>query len=186
MRVRLGGVSVSVFVLLAVLVAAAEGPFVLFPKAGELVSPDHRFVVRNVDAQHSASEFAGTFHSLWLTDTASGRSRKICDYVGLAAAAWSGDYVLVTQYVSKKSSRALVFPVKDHEDPIVLDVSAIERGAPELREYLEKNDHAFIEISRFEKGILYVRVWGYGQRDASGFRWNCRLETGSGLISCAR
>ncbi len=104
----------------------------------------------------------------------------------MAAAAWSGnDYVLVTQYVSKKSSRALVFPVKFEEDPIVLDVSTLARVAPaELREALEKNDHAFVEASRFENKVLYVRVWGYGQHDANGFRWRCEYGLREGGISC--
>jgi hypothetical protein len=44
--------------------AALGGPFVLFPKARQLSSPDGRFVVRNVERSTSAAEFDGTFHSL--------------------------------------------------------------------------------------------------------------------------
>ncbi len=186
MDLRWGGIRVAGFVLLLVGMAAAAGPFAVFPQAGELVSPDRRLIVRNVDAERPAAEFVGTFHSLWLSDIASGRSRKICDYVGMAAVAWSGnDYVVITQYVSKKSSRALVFPARVEEDPIVLDVSLLARTAPDgLREALEKNDHTFVEASRFENKVLYVRVWGYGKRDPSGFRWNCQLETSSGVVAC--
>jgi len=151
----------AVFLLFAAQ-ASAAGPFVLFPQTRELISPDGRSIVRNSDTEHPAQEFVGTFHTLWLTDTVTGRTRKICDYVGLAAAAWSGnDHVLVTQYLSKKSSRALVFPAHFDQDPIVLDVTLLSRTAPDaLRESLEKNDHAFVEASRFENNVLSVRVWG--------------------------
>lgn len=181
MRFLRVGIGVCVLLLLAVAHATAAGPFVLFPQAGQLVATDGRSIVRNVDAERPASGFVGTFHSLWLTDTLSGRSRKICDYVGMAAVAWSGNgYLLVTQYLSKKSSRALVFPVRIDEDPIVLDVSTIARLAPaELRDALKNNDHAFVEASRFENGVLFVRVWGYGPRDPKGFRWNCRADMGA-------
>lgn len=35
-----------------------SGAVVVFPRAGQLVSPDGRFVVRNVDREGAASEFA--------------------------------------------------------------------------------------------------------------------------------
>ena len=168
--------------------ALAAGPFVVFPQTRELISPDRHSIIRNVDAEHPASDFVGTFHTLWLTDTATGRTRKICDYVGIAAAAWSGnDYVLVTQYLSKKSSRALVFPAHFDQDPIVLDITLLSRTAPdELREQLEKNDHAFVEVARFENKILSVRVWGYGRQSPTGFRWNCDYATEQGTIACIK
>ena len=187
MDFRWGRICRAALLLLLVSQAAAAGPFVLFPQARELVSPDRRSIVRNVDAERGATEFVGTFHSLWLTDIATGHSRKVCDYVGTAAVAWSGnEYVVLTQYLSKKSSRALVFPARVEEDPIVLDVSMLSRTAPDgLRESLDKNDHTFVEASRFENKVLYVRVWGYGRRDPSGFRWNCQLESSSGAVTCA-
>ncbi len=168
--------------------ATAAGPFVVFPQMRELISPDGRSIIRNVDAEHLASDFVGTFHTLWLIDTTTGRTRKICDYVGIAAAAWAGnDYVLVTQYLSKKSSRALVFPAHFDQDPIVLDVTLLSRTAPdELREQLGKNDHAFVEVTRFENKVLSVRVWGYGRRDPSGFRWTCDYATDQKTIVCTK
>ena len=89
------------FVAVAVHMYAA--PFSLFPKAGHLASPDGRFEVREVDLREPGSEFSGIFHSLWLVETATGRSRKLCEYVGVAAVAWSEkDSLMVTQYLSRR------------------------------------------------------------------------------------
>ncbi|MGO9086647.1 MAG: hypothetical protein ACLP6G_07985 [Terriglobales bacterium] len=171
--------------ILAVQTLAA--PFVLFPKAGELVSPDGRFVVRNAERQASASEFDGTFHALWLLEVATGRSRKLCDYVGVAAVAWSSnDLLVVTQYLSKRTSRALVLSATGSQDPVILDKPTLIRLVPpELRDVLREDDHVFVEASRVEESTLHLRVWGYGPRDVNGFRWHCKYALMEGLISCA-
>jgi hypothetical protein len=161
-------------------------PFVLFPKAGELVSPDGRFVVRNAEREGGASDFVGTFHALWLTEVATGRSRKLCDYVGVAAVAWSSnDFVVVTQYVTRKTSRALVFSPASGEGPAILDKPTLMRLVPsQLRVALEQNDHVFVEAPRVQEETLYLRVWGYGQHDATGFRWRCEYGLREGGVSC--
>lgn len=166
--------------------AAAAGPFVVFPQAGQLASPDGRFLVRNVDRESEPTEFAGTFRALWLTEAATGRSRKLCDYVGVAAVAWSSqDFLIVTQYVGKKSSRVLVFS-PDSEDAVMLDSSTLIQMVPlELRPTLRENDHAFIEGSRIEGDTFYFRVWGYGRRDGNGFRWNCEYGLREGGVRCS-
>jgi hypothetical protein len=106
---------VTAILMLATLAHAA--PFVVFPKAGQLVSQDGRFVVRNADREAPLSEYVGTFHSLFLGDTTSGASRKLCDYVGVAAVAWAkNDLIIVTQYVSKHASRALIFSAVDSRE----------------------------------------------------------------------
>jgi hypothetical protein len=173
--------------ILAVLVShALAAPFVVFPQAGQLISPDGRLVVRNVDREGAASEFVGMFHALWLTDVSTGRSRKLCDYLGVAAVAWSsGDSLIVTQYVGKKSSRALVFSMGS-EDVVMLDTATLVRMVPvELRPVLRENDHVFVEGSRIEGETLHLRVWGYGKRDVEGFRWRCAYELHEGNILCA-
>ncbi len=168
-------------------VQAFAAPFVVFPKAGELASPDHRFVVRNAEREADASEFVGTFHSLWLIETATGRSRKLCDYVGVAAVTWSkDDFLVVTQYVAKTTSRAMIFSATNPDSPVVLDKPTLIRLVPyEMRPALEENNHVFIEASRLEDDVLYVRVWGYGRHDPNGFRWRCRYATWNGATSCA-
>jgi len=166
---------------------ALAAPFVVFPKAGALASPDGRFVVRNVAREAAASDFVGTFNSLWLFDTRTGSSRKLCDYLGVAAAAWSaGNQLIVTQYVGKKSARALVFSTAAAQDPVVLDAPTLIRLLPvELRDTLRANDHVFIEGWRVEAETLYLTVWGYGGHDANGFRWRCEYSLHEGNISCA-
>ena len=73
--------------LIALNLVAQPAPFVVFPKTGHLSSPDGRFVVRNTEWTSDPSEYVGTFHSLFLEDTAGGHSRNLCDYVGVAAVA---------------------------------------------------------------------------------------------------
>jgi hypothetical protein len=177
----------SIFPLLLVLSAACvAAPFVLFPKAGQLSSPDGRFVLQNLESDRGGGEFVGTFHSLWLTEKTTGRSRKLCDYVGVAAVAWSGnDFLVVTEYVSKKTSRALVFPVAHPEEPIVLDAPTVARSIPwERRAALVENDRVFVEASHLEDDTLHLRVWGYGRHDTQGFRWNCQYKLWNGSLSC--
>lgn len=160
--------------------------FVVFPKAGELVSPDGRFSVRNAEREAPASELDGTFHSLWLIELASGRSRKLCNYVGVAAVAWSAhDALIVTEYVGKRTSRALVFSVTTAADPVMLDKAALTQLVPiDLRPALRGNDHIFVEGSRIEGDTLHLHVWGYGAHDADGFRWRCEYALSEGTIAC--
>jgi hypothetical protein len=172
------------FVAVAVHMYAA--PFSLFPQAGHLASPDGRFEVREVELREPGSEFSGIFHSLWLVETATGRSRKLCEYVGVAAVAWSEkDSLMVTQYLSKKTSRALIFATTSTQEPVVLDVPTLIRMVPVgLRPALRENDHAFVEASRLEGDIFYFQVWGYGQHDRNGFYWNCEYSLGAGNLNC--
>ncbi len=174
----------AVFVAL-LCVESFAAPFVVFPKAGELVSPDGRFVVRNAEREGAPSDFVGTFHSLWLIEVASGRSRKLCDYLGVAAVAWSrNDFLVVTQY-ARRTSRAQIFSASAPEESFTLDEPALIRLVPpELRPALRENDHVFVEASRLEEDILHLTVWGYGRHDATGFRWHCAYDLREGVISC--
>lgn len=184
-RILLTGIALFAALSLGAIPAHAS-PFVVFPKASELVSPDGRYAVRSVETRSSDSDFVGTFHSLWLYELPTGRSRKLCDYLGVASAAWSGnDVLVVTQYVGKRTSRALVFPAIAAQDAIMLDRAALIRLLPtELRPPLRENDHVFVEGSRVEQDTLYLTVWGYGQRDPNGFRYRCEYSLHEGSLSC--
>lgn len=173
-----------VFVLLAA--HAFGGQFVLFPKASQLRSPDGRFVVRDLARDASAAELQNTFRALWLLETATGRSRKLCDYVGTSAVTWSeDDFVVVTQYLNKKTSRALIFSATVPDRDIMLDVKTLTHIVrPDLRAALRENSHVFVEASRVEGGTLYLHVWGYGTHDPDGFRWQCEYGLGEGTIGC--
>lgn len=187
-QMRCGSAVLAVAGVLAVFVmqSFASGPFVLFPKAERLASPDGRFVVSTSGRQALASEFAGTFNSLWLTEVSTGRSWKLCDYFGVAAVAWSGnDFLLVTQYLGKKASRALILPVARPQDSVMLDSSTLSQlvSLP-LQAMLRQNDHVFVEASSLESGTAHLRVWGYGAHN-SGFRWYCQYNLNEGALSCA-
>lgn len=184
---RLGRIAlVSFLVVGALCTPMLAAPFSMFPKAGRLASPDGHFEVRDADREGSAREFVGVFHSLWLTEVATGRSRKLCDYAGLAAVAWSSnDFLVVTQYLGKKSSRALVFAAAASQEPVVLDIPTLIQMVPvELRPTLRENDHEFVEASRLEGETFYFQVWGYGQHDRNGFHWNCKYGLEDGKVSC--
>jgi hypothetical protein len=156
--------------------------------AMELTSPEGRFTVRSIDPEGSASDILGTFHSLWIFERATGRSRKLCDYIGVAAARWSSnnDWLLVTQYVGKRTSRVLIFSTARLEDPLMIDKPTLTRLVPaELRPTLRENDHVFVEGSGVEQQSLYLNVWGYGQHDPNGFRWRCEYSLREGTALCA-
>ena len=174
------------FCVICLAIHAHAAPFSMFPKAGRLVSPDGRFEVRDVAPENSVGELVGASHSLWLSELSTGRSRKLCDYLGLTAVAWSSnDFLVITQYVGKKTSRALAFAAASAEEPVLLDASSLIQMVPvELRPTLRENDHAFVEASRLEEGTFYFRVWGYGKHDPNGFRWTCRYLLSDGHVSC--
>src|SRR6202140_856207 len=138
---------------------AYASQFVVFPKASELVSPDGRFAVRSIDSQGSASDIGRTFRALWLFERATGRSRKLCDYLGVASVAWSSnDWLVVTQYVGKRTSRALVLSATAVDDPVMIAKTTLTRLIrAELRPSLRENDHVFVEGSRVEHDTLYLR-----------------------------
>jgi hypothetical protein len=166
--------------------AAQAAPFVVFPKASQLASPDGRYVVRNAERDAPLTEYSGAFHALYLEELSTGRTRKLCDYVGMAAVAWSqSNFIIVTQYLNKTTSRAVVFAADDSRDPLVLDKNGLTHLVPvEQRPQLRENDHVFVEASRLEGERLTLRVWGYGKHDPKGFQRQCEYGMMEGTISC--
>lgn len=167
---------------------AWASPFVVFPNAGQLSSHDRRFVVRSTDRIAPLSEFVGNFHSLFLEDTASGHTRKLCDYIGVAAVAWANnDFIIVTEYLNKRTSRALVFAVDGASDPIVIDKPLLTSLVPEsLRPQLRENERVFLEATQVEGETLTLRIWGYGRHDPTGFGLRCQYNLQEGTISCQK
>ena len=184
---RVHRIAFAVVAVIALLpFSAFATSFVVFPKAAQLPSPDGRFVVRDGEPSGTSPDFNGISHSLWLVDQVTGHSRKLCDYLGLAAVAWSGnDFILVTQYVGRRTSRALVFSIATDADPVLLDEPTLTRLVPaELRPTLRENNRIFIEASGVEKDTLHLTVWGYGPHDANGFHWSCEYSLRDGVVSC--
>ena len=175
-----------VITVLVLEIGTQAASFVVFPKAGQLPSPNGRFVIRNTDRKAPLTEYVGTFHSLVLEQTTSGISRELCEYVGVAAVAWAGnDFIIVTQYVSKHTSRALVFTADNSRDPVMIDKTLLTSLVPiSLRPQLRENEHVFIEGAGINGEMLTLRVWGYGQHDVNGFNWLCQYNLLEGGISC--
>jgi len=72
-------------------------------------------VVRNVEREGPATEFVGVCHSLWLVEVAANRSSKLCNYLGVAAIAWSNnDFVVITEYVTKSNITRVNVPGVRH------------------------------------------------------------------------
>lgn len=180
------------FVVAFLLVAQGGAQqFATFPDRPELRSPDGRFLIRSVDHAASPSDFSGLFRSLVLEETRSGRSWAVYNYVGRVAVAWSGNrFIIVTDYVSKRTSRGLVFAVDSSLEPITveqvtLDKVQLARLLPaEPNVHLLENDHVFVEASRVEGDALTLRVWGYGARDPKGFRLACQYDLRAGTAAC--
>jgi hypothetical protein len=160
--------------------------FTIFPDRAELRSPNGVYVVRSVDHAAKPGEFSGIFRTLIVEEVSTGRIRRLYDYVGRVAVAWSGsEYIIVTDYVNKKTSRAIVFPVAADRDGLVVDKTRLISILPEAQKvHLEQNDHVFVEASSVEGRALNLRVWGYGRRDTSGFRFTCRYDLILGTAGC--
>ena len=185
------GMNARRVLLWAVITAVSEfavlgEEFATFPESRELHSPDGRYVIRNLDANPAPQQFSGVFHSLILEERATGRSRKLCDYVRRVAVAWSaGNRVIVTDYTNQKNSRALVFAADDSFEPVVVDKRNLEAMLPPLqRGYLSGNDHVFVEASSLKGDALVLRVWGYGAHNPKGFRLICQYDLAHSIVSC--
>jgi hypothetical protein len=156
------------------------------PGPQELRSPEGRFLILSVDQGRGKSDFSGVFRTLVLEDVSSGESRKLYDYIGRVVVAWSGNNcIIVTDYASKRTSRARVFATDPSVAPVALNKVQLARLLPEmLSEHLLKNDHVYVEVVRVEGSLLMVRVWGYGALDLNGFRWNCQYELNQTTADC--
>jgi hypothetical protein len=103
-------------------VSSSAGPFVLFPKAVELRSPDGRFVVRNVEREGPATEFVGVCQSLWLVEVAANLpANSVTIWAwrrlpGRTTISWS-----LQSTLPRATSRALVFPVSGTCEVVVFD-----------------------------------------------------------------
>jgi hypothetical protein len=115
-----------------------------------------------------------------------GSTRELYHYVSRVGVAWSGNnFIIVTDYVNKKTARALVFRIDRPDEYLVLDKTNLAARIPdERRIQLERNDHAFLEVSRMEGSMLTLRVWGYGAHDPQGFRFQCAYELDQGTTTC--
>lgn len=160
--------------------------FAVFPDRKELRSPDGKHVIHSRDYVPGPYEFSGLFRSLILENTADGSSRELYHYIGRVGVAWSGNnFVIITDYVNKKTARALVFRIDRPDEYLVLDKTSLAARIPcERRVQLERNDHAFLEVSRIEGSVLTLRVWGYGPHDPQGFRFQCTYELDQETTTC--
>jgi len=126
---------------------------------------------------------AGVFRSLILEELPRGQSWALYNYVSRVAVACSGDrFVVVTDYVSQRTSRALVFAIDSRGDPfaveqVTLDKVQLARLVPAEQDvHLLANVHVFVAVTRVEKDALILRTSGYGAHDPKGFRLACQCD----------
>ena len=178
----------SVALLLSVLASqlALAEEFAVFPDRRELRSPDGRFVICSVEHPAPRGEFSGIFRTLILKEISTGTERNLYNYIGRVGVAWSDSNVLiVTDYASKRTARALVFRVdRPNEYVIINKPHLMSQLQEERRVHLERNDHVYLEVSRIEGNSLVLRVWGYGARDPNGFRFQCAYPLDEGELLC--
>jgi len=75
--------------------------------------------------------------------------------------------------------------VNPERDILVLDKVQMSSLIPDEQSvHLRQNDHVFVEVSSVEGTALNLRVWGYGRRDAAGFRYVCRYDLPGGTAVC--
>lgn len=174
------------FLFLMAGVRAGADPFAIFPGQAELCSPDGHYVIRSEELSGPRSEFTGMFHALVLQRVGTGEGRTLYTYVGRVAVAWAGNsQILLTDYVSKRCSRAVVLYTDPMVEPVVLDKVRLERMLPwSLGAHLRENDHAFVEATRLDGTALMLSVWGYGAKDPQGFRWDCQYDLNVGVAFC--
>jgi hypothetical protein len=174
------------FILAGTAISTFAATTVVFPGARELRSPDGRFLVRNADRETPPTDFAGTFHSLWLVEVANGHTRKLCDYLGVAAVSWSdNEHLVITEYMGNKSARALLFSLVPSDDPVMLDKAAVIGLVPaQSRTILREGDHVFVEALGVDQGILALTVWGNGPLNRRGFRWRCNYDLRARSMAC--
>ena len=172
--------------LLCLALRAFSEDFAVFPDRKELHSPDGKYVIRSIERTPQPGEFVGVFRALVLEEAATHKTRVLCGYLGRAAVAWSGDtYIIVTDYVGKRTSRALVFSVDQNANGFVVDKNDLERRVSgSFSEKLRGNEHVFIEALKVQSGKLDLRVWGYGTHDPRGFRLFCNIELDLGNATC--
>jgi hypothetical protein len=160
--------------------------FAVFPDRQELRSPDAKFVIRSVEHKAARGEFSGVFRSLVMEEADTGSVRTLYNYVGRVSVAWSGNnFVIVTDYASKRTARALIFRLDRPDEYLVIDKPhLLPQLHDERRVQLERNDHVYLEVSRIDGTALVLRVWGYGAHDPAGFRFQCAYDLNEGTASC--
>jgi hypothetical protein len=161
--------------------------FATFPNAAnELPSPNGRFIVRSIGYGAAPGTISGKFHALVLETRETGKSRKLCDYLGKVMVSWAADDVLfVNDYYTARGSRVLVFVTDETIPPLVIDRNLMVKFLdPITSRHLLRNNHVFIAAYKLEGDTLALRLWGYGTQDAKGFILSCDYSLERNTASC--
>lgn len=163
--------------------------FATFPGAAtELPSRDGQFLVRSISYGTAPGSISGKFHALVLEERRTGKSHKLCDYLGKIMVFWTADNVLVVNdYYTDMGARVLLFVTDETIPPVAIDKNLLLRLLdPITGRHLLGNNHVFIAASKLEGDTLALRLWGYGAQDANGFGFSCEYSLAHNTASCAQ
>ena len=94
-----------------------------FPgRCEELPSRDGQFLVRSISYGTAPGSISGKFHALVLEERRTGKSHKLCDYLGKIMVFWTADNVLVVNdYYTDMGARVLLFVTDETIPPVAID-----------------------------------------------------------------
>lgn len=142
---------------------------VSFPAQSEVVSPDGRYALSNVDSE------LDPHHTVFLEDRVRKTRRKLFNYGRHVVVLWNSESRLfaVTDFVGSDTSKCTVFSVDEKSAPLpVLDLLLRQLGEEEKRRLQSQlgNHHAYVEGWMWNAPrSLTLKVWGYGDNDPAGF-----------------
>jgi hypothetical protein len=167
------------------IVPCAHAQAIHFPNAGsQTISPDHRYVIRNVD--HESSEPA---HDLVLIDKRSGTETKIHSYDRHVDILWSprSDAFTINDYEGSDSAKPLLcaLPWTNRKADLLGDLTEFLRRQHK-EDLVLKNDHVYFTVRRWVNSReLLCRLEAYGQASprGSGFQGLYIYRIGQGFRS---
>ena len=140
-------------------------------------SADGRYEVYNVDP--SADDQT---HKILLYDRVQKNSRELLSYGRHVDVLWSptGSRLAITDFAGSNLATVLVYDFSGGYEPVDLDFE-LRKRMPSDRDVFE-NHHCYVEARGWlDSNRLKLKVWGYGDRDPSGFTLWLEYQIGSGI-----
>lgn len=150
----------------------------------ELASPDKRWVLQDIDRDQEPN------HSIFLKDTTTGKTRKICDYERSASVVWSPDsrHFALNDYAGSNFSETSVLSVDETVPKIDVQDEILDQDE-RLRERitLVGLGHDYFGVVRWlDAHRVVVHHWGHNDEPPLGDFCACYVYTLGGTVQkCA-
>ena len=176
---RLAIILVIVTLLLQSFVVNSEN-LVKFPgEKSEIVSPDKKYVLYNVDL-----EYVEPHHFLFLVDTKNRNHEKLYEYGRYVDVLWStdGDGLIINDFGGSDYSNTIIFLFGDTKKRI--DIKDELRQRMKDNKSIFGNHHVYIEgVKWLSKNRIKIKISGYGDVDPDGFTLWYEYTIGDGFKS---